>query len=67
MSEELEALTRELAAAADQLRADELEPDAAAELVERCAELAARVGAQLDRAAREAEHDAPGGGQEQLL
>jgi hypothetical protein len=67
VSEELDALTRELAAAAEQLRAGELEPEAAAGLVDRCADLAARVGAQLDRAAREAEHDAPGGGQEQLL
>ncbi len=39
----------------------------AAELVERCADLAARVGAELDRAGREAERDAPAEGQEQLL
>jgi hypothetical protein len=35
--------------------------------VERCAELAGRIGADLDRAGREAERDAPDEGQEQLL
>jgi hypothetical protein len=63
-AESLEELVAELEAAAARLRAEELEPAEAAELVERCAELAARIGAGLDaqsRAASEAE------GQERLL
>ena len=67
MSEEIETLIRELEAASARLRAGEMEAGEAAALVERCAELAARVGTELDRAAREAEREAPGGGQEQLL
>ena len=67
MSEELEALIVELDGAAAKLRAGELDPREAADLVERCAELAGRVGAELDRAGRRAEHDLPAGGQEQLL
>lgn len=64
---DLEGLIRELEESAARLRAGELDAVGAAELVERCAELAARVGAELDRAGREAERDAPGEGQEQLL
>ena len=57
-------LSRELEEVAARLRSGDIEPTEAAELVERCAELAARVGAELDaqsRAASEAE------GQERLL
>ena len=64
---DLDGLIRELEESAARLRAGELDAVGAAELVERCAELAARVGAELDRAGREAERDAPGEGQEQLL
>ena len=64
---DLDGLIRELEESAAQLRAGELDAVQAAELVERCAELAARVGAELDRAGREAERDAPAEGQEQLL
>ena len=64
---DLEGLIRELEESAARLRAGELDAVGAAELVERCAELAARVGAELDRAGREAERDAPAEGQEQLL
>ena len=64
---DLDGLIRELEQSAAQLRAGELDAVQAAELVERCAELAARVGAELDRAGREAERDAPAEGQEQLL
>ena len=46
---------------AERLRGEELEPGEAAELVERCAELAARVGGELDARGRAAE------GQERLL
>jgi hypothetical protein len=63
-AESLEELVAELEAAAARLRAEELEPAEAAELVERCAELAGRIGAGLDaqsRAASGAE------GQERLL
>ena len=60
----LDEAIAELDAAAARLRSEEITPDEAAELVERCAELAARVGAELDRRAEPA-----GGspGQETLL
>jgi hypothetical protein len=67
MSEELDGLVRELELAAERLRTGELDPREAADLVERCAELAGRVGAELDRRGREAEGATPGEGQEQLL
>jgi predicted DNA-binding transcriptional regulator YafY len=67
VSSELDSLVRELQEAATRLRAGDLEAHEAAALVERCAELAGRTGAELDRAAREAEREAPAGGQEQLL
>jgi hypothetical protein len=60
----LDQLVEELEAAAARLRSGELPPDEAADVVERCAELAGRIGAELDaqsRAASEAE------GQERLL
>jgi hypothetical protein len=59
-----DALSRELEQVAARLRSGDIEAPEAAELVERCAELAARIGAELDaqsRAATEAE------GQERLL
>ncbi len=65
MSAAIDGLVDELERAAAQLRDGELDATDAAALVERCAELAARVGAELDRAGREAERAAPG--QEQLL
>ena len=58
------ALAEELEAVAERLRSGSLEQDEAASLVERCAELAGRLGAEIDtraRAAGEAE------GQERLL
>jgi hypothetical protein len=64
VSERLDELIGELREAADRLRAGQLEGAEAAELVERCAELAGQVGAELDaqsRAASETE------GQERLL
>ncbi len=67
MSDELDKAIRELEESAAQLRAGEMDAVQAAELVERCADLAARVGAELDRAGRDAERDAPAEGQEQLL
>jgi hypothetical protein len=60
----LEELASELEAVADKLRAEAVDSDEAADLVERCAELAQRIGAEIDsrgRAAGEAE------GQERLL
>ena len=62
--ESVTALAEELEAVADKLRSGAVDPDEAADLVERCAELAARLGAEIDtraRAARESE------GQERLL
>jgi hypothetical protein len=52
---ELDAAIAELERAAARLRSEEIEPDEAAELVERCAELAATLGAALDRQAAPAE------------
>jgi hypothetical protein len=60
----LEQLTEELEAVAEKLRAGEVEPDQAADLVERCAELAARLGAEVDARARSATETE---GQERLL
>jgi hypothetical protein len=60
----LDELARELEAVAERLRAGELEPDEAAELVQRSAELATRLGTEVDdrgRAAGRLE------GQERLL
>jgi hypothetical protein len=60
----LEELAAELEAVADKLRAEAIDGDEAADLVERCADLAQRIGAEIDartRAAGEAE------GQERLL
>jgi hypothetical protein len=61
---ELDDAVAELERAADRLRADDIDPAEAAELVERCAQVAARLGAALDRQAA-----APGeaSGQERLL
>jgi hypothetical protein len=61
----LDDLARELEEAAIQLRGGELEAAAAADLVERCAELAARLGGELERQARSGEGGPPG--QETLL
>ena len=60
---ELDAAIRELERAAERLRAEDIDANEAADLVERCAELAAGLGAALDR--RAAGADAPG--QERLL
>ena len=62
--ESLSALAEELESVADKLRAEAVDADEAADLVERCAELAARLGGEIDartRAASESE------GQERLL
>ena len=61
---EADALSRELEELAARLRSGEIEAAEAAELVERCAELAQRIGTEIDahnRSAGEAE------GQERLL
>jgi len=50
----LQELAEELEAVADKLRADAVDPDEAADMVERCADLAARLGAELDARARAA-------------
>jgi hypothetical protein len=64
MSAELDALVDELETAAARLRSGELDADEAAALVERCAELAARIGSGLDAASRDASQSE---GQERLL
>ena len=65
MNEELHELVVELEDTAAQLRSGELSPEDAARTVDRCAELAARIGSQLDALAREPEDALPG--QEELL
>ena len=62
----IDELIAELERTAARLREDKLEQGEAASLVERCAELAGRIGSQLEREGRSA---AGGGapGQEQLL
>jgi hypothetical protein len=65
MNAELEELVQELESTADQLRAGDLSPEDAAVVVERCAELAGRVGSALEAQAREPEEALPG--QEELL
>jgi len=67
VNDEIDRLIGELQDAAERLRGGDMGADDAAALVERCAELAAQVGSQLDRAGREAERDEPVEGQEQLL
>jgi hypothetical protein len=62
----IEELVAELEQTAQRLREGKLDQGEAATLVERCAELAGRIGIQLEREARAAPDDgAPG--QEQLL
>jgi hypothetical protein len=61
----LQDLVEELEQAAGKLRSGELDSAAAADLIERCAELAARLGAELEALARKGEGGAPG--QETLL
>ena len=58
---DLDALIEELEGVAERLRSGQLEPGEAAQLVDRCAELATRIGSGLDAEARETE------GQERLL
>lgn len=61
----LEEIVDELERAAVKLRSGELDSAAAADLVERCAELAARLGGELEARARKGEGGSPG--QETLL
>jgi len=60
----LTQLAEELEAVADKLRADAIDADEAADLVERCAEAAARLGSEIDARARGA---AESEAQERLL
>lgn len=60
----LAGLAEELEAVADKLRSEAVDSDEAADLVERCAEVAARLGAEIDAHARGA---AESEGQERLL
>jgi coenzyme F420-reducing hydrogenase delta subunit len=64
LNEGLDSLVEELETAAERLRSEQIAPAEAAELVERCAELAARVGSELDAASRAASEPE---GQERLL
>jgi hypothetical protein len=61
---ELDEAIAELERTAARLRSEEIDPEEAAELVERCAQLAAEVGAALDR---QAAASAEAAGQEKLL
>jgi hypothetical protein len=51
---DLDQIVTELRRAAERLRSGEPSDEEAAALVERCAELAAQVGADLERRARDA-------------
>jgi hypothetical protein len=62
----LDSLIDELEQTAARLRAGELDADAAAQAVERCAELASQLGSELDVQARAATATEPPG-QEKLL
>ena len=62
--DELEQLVTELEDVAAQLRSGELAPDTAAELVQRSADLASRLGSELDARGRSAGRIE---GQERLL
>jgi hypothetical protein len=62
----LDGLIDSLERAAEQLRSGELSADAAATLVEDCASLATRTGAELERRARAAVAEPPPG-QDTLL
>ena len=64
-ADDLQDLTGELERAAARLRAGELDPEAAAALVDECARLASRAAAELDRRARAAADPIPG--QDSLL
>jgi hypothetical protein len=64
---DLDSAILELEDAARELRSDDIDSDRAAALVDRCAEIAATIGSELDRIARESERDAPDSGQERLL
>lgn len=63
----LDASIAELEEAAERLRAGDLDPAEAAELVECCAELAARAGGELERVSRRAGTESVPSGQETLL
>ena len=63
---EVDSIIRELDQIAERLREESIDPDEAADLVERAADLASRVGSDLEREARSAQGDEPPG-QETLL
>ncbi len=54
MTDALTELTAALNDAVDRLRAGELEPDAALNVIEECAQLAAEASSQVDQRARAA-------------
>ena len=58
----LDASIAELEEAAERLRTADLDPHEAAQLVERCAELAARCGGELESASRAAAAEPPPAG-----
>jgi hypothetical protein len=60
----LHELVAELESVADKLRAEAVDHEEAADLVERCAELAQRIGTEIDARSRSA---AETEGQERLL
>jgi hypothetical protein len=66
VEDELDTLIDQLERAAEQLRSGDLSQDAAAGLVEDCAALAGRAGAELERRSRAAAQE-PLPGQDSLL
>jgi exonuclease VII small subunit len=65
-AESLDNVITRLERAAEQLRSGELSPDAAATMVEDCANLATQAAAELEQLTR-AEASAPPPGQDSLL
>ncbi len=65
-AENLDSMIARLERAAEQLRSGELSPDAAATMVEDCANLATQAAAELEQLAR-AEASASPPGQDSLL
>ena len=64
--DELDRLVARLESAAARLREGGLEPEAAAQVVEECAQTAAQASAELERLARAAASE-PAPGQDQLV
>ena len=66
-TDELDRLVERLERAAEQLRTGDLDPDAAASVVEQCAATASQASAELERLVRDAAQEQGDRGQDRLL